>query len=80
MVNENNLKKLKQIFRAVLELPDAAEVESLSKTTMRRWDSLAQVALIAAIESEFGITIKVADYERMGSFKSVVLLVDEYNS
>jgi len=72
-----NLKILAELFRAVFDLPENAAVENMSKTTMRRWDSLAQVSLIAAIENEFSITIRVADYERMNSFRSISLLLGE---
>ncbi len=76
-MKDDNLETLAKIFRAIFELPERADVENVSKTTMRRWDSLAQVGLIAAIENEFSITIRVADYERMNSFKSISLLLSE---
>ena len=76
-MKDDNLQTLAKIFRAVFEMPESTAVENVSKTTMRRWDSLAQVSLIAAIENEFSITIRVADYERMNSFKSISLLLNE---
>lgn len=74
---EANQAKLKDIIRAVLELPDGAEVEGVKRITTRRWDSLAQVSLIAAIEGEFNLTLPVADYGRFTSYKAIELLLDE---
>lgn len=76
-MKDDNLKTLANIFRAILEMPDGAAVENVSKITVRRWDSLAQVSLIAAIENEFSIVIPVRDYERMNSFRSISLLLGE---
>ncbi|MBA3557890.1 MAG: acyl carrier protein [Gemmatimonadaceae bacterium] len=41
------------------------------------WDSLAHVSLVAAIESEFGITLDAADELRMTSFQATQLLLEE---
>lgn len=74
---EANRDKLKGIIRAVLELPDGAEVEGVKRITTRRWDSLAQVSLIAAIEGEFSLDLPAADYGRFTSYKAIELLLDE---
>ena len=76
-MDAETLEKLKAIVRAVLELPDSADVENSRQVATRRWDSLAQVMMIAAIESEFDIIIDPADYNRLSSFKSILLLLDE---
>jgi acyl carrier protein len=74
---EANREKLKDIVRGVLELPEGAEVESVKRITTRRWDSLAQVSLIAAIEGEFSLALPVGDYGRFTSYKAIELLLDE---
>ena len=76
-MEKKNLLKLKTIFNIVLELPNNFNVESSSMINNRKWDSLAMVSIIAAIENEFGVLIRTQDYGRMTSFKSVELLLQE---
>lgn len=76
-MNETNQAKLQDIIRAVLELPEGADVAIVKKITTRRWDSLAQVSLIAAVEGEFGVSLPVGDYGRFTSYKAIELLLSE---
>jgi acyl carrier protein len=73
----DNLEKMQAIVKAVLELPEGSAVEAVRQVATRRWDSLAQVSMIAAIESEFGIALSTDDYDRMSSYKAIVLLLEE---
>lgn len=68
---------LEEMFRDILELPADQDVAQLSMLNEEKWDSLATVTLIAAIESGFGITLDSADYESMTSFAAVWMLVEE---
>ncbi|MBC7790930.1 MAG: acyl carrier protein [Anaerolineae bacterium] len=54
-----------------------ANVTGISQTSQQSWDSLAHVLLVAAIESEFGITLDAADQLRMPSFEATQLLLEE---
>jgi acyl carrier protein len=72
---QNN--KLKEIICMVLELRDGENPEDARKLSNERWDSLAQVTMIAAIESEFAIVIAPKDYTRFTSYKSIEILLDE---
>ena len=67
--------RLQDIFRAVLELPDDADVARIDRETAGNWDSLAHVTLVAAIESEFGISLALSESLAMDSFQSAVELV-----
>ncbi len=69
--------KLIEIFKIVLELDDDCDLKSLRRLNERRWDSLAHTSLIVAIESEFGIRLEISDMERMTSFASTYLLLEE---
>ena len=42
-----------------------------------RWDSLATVTLIAALESEFQLRLDSHDIERLTSYESTLLLLME---
>jgi len=73
-----NQKILEQIFRVVLEIADDEDVHKVRQINHPRWDSLAQVSLIAAIESELGVTLSdVNEAEQISSFSSAALLLGE---
>ena len=69
--------KLQDIFRAVFELSASTDVSGVRQINERKWDSLAHVSLVAAIESEFGINIDTVDALRMTSFAATRLLLEE---
>lgn len=74
-----NIDKLKQIFMEVFSISEA-EVESYRKLNNRKWDSLASVTLVVAIESEFRIKLQESDYESLSSFSSAELILERYVS
>ena len=74
-----NIDKLKQIFIEVFSISEA-EVESYRKLNNSKWDSLASVTLIAAMESEFKIEVQESDYETLSSFSSAELVLEKYVS
>jgi len=69
--------KVEDIFRAVFELTPDADVTRVRQISERNWDSLAHVSLVAAIESEFSITLDAAEALRMTSFQATQLLLEE---
>ena len=77
-MKENNIKKLNQIFMTVLELDDEIPLNDLASENFKKWDSLAHVLLIAAIESEFDITIEAADYENFTSYSNVTSILEGF--
>lgn len=68
---------LAEIFRVVLDLADDEDPVRLRRITTAKWDSLAHVSLIAAIETEFGLTLDSADTARLTSFQAARLLIQE---
>lgn len=73
----NNIDKLKQIFMEIFSISEA-EVESYRKLNNSKWDSLASVTLVVAIESEFKIQLQESDYESLSSFSSAELILERY--
>jgi acyl carrier protein len=69
--------RLQDIFRAVFEMPEGTDVTNLRQMNTPKWDSLAHVSLVTAIESEFGVSLDAADQLRMTSFAATALLLDE---
>lgn len=76
MLSENKAK-LEAVFRTVLELPADQDVENIRQIARRNWDSLAQISILLGIESEFGVRLSGAEQERVTSFKSAMLLLEE---
>lgn len=70
-------QRLEMIFRAVFELPESRDVRTVRQVAEPTWDSLAHATLVAAIESEFGINIDIADALELTSFDAARLIVEE---
>jgi acyl carrier protein len=70
-------KTLEQVFRAVLQLPDDVTVRTVRQVNQKSWDSLAHVSLIAAVESEFGLSVDLADSLELTSFEAFALYLEE---
>jgi acyl carrier protein len=76
-MNENQIALLSEIFRLVLELPGELELARVNRLNTAKWDSLANVTLVTAIENEFNVSFDTHDAERMSSFKSAQILIEE---
>lgn len=70
-------QQLEAVFNAVFEVPTGHEVRALSQLTFPKWDSLAHVTLMAAVESEFGIEIDIADSLELTSFEALQVYLEE---
>ena len=77
-MKDSNLQKLNQILITVLELDDSVSLDDLDSTNYKKWDSLAQVHLIAAIESEFEISVEVSEYEKFISYSAIKKLLEDF--
>jgi acyl carrier protein len=69
-------ERLQALFRAVFELPPSADVTSCQQANTPAWDSMAHVSLVAAIESEFGLTIDAGDSLTLTSYESARLYLE----
>ena len=69
--------KLNEIVSAVLELPAGTDVSHVRQLSMESWDSLAHVSIMLAIESEFGVTIDIADQIALTSVPAIRLYLEE---
>lgn len=76
-MNESDLNRLADIFRTVLELEPDRDVSSVRQLTEDKWDSLAHVSIVAAIESEFRLSLDSSEMERMTSFAAAGLIIEE---
>ena len=79
-MNKNQLDietTLEEIFREILEIPETEEVIDLKMLETEKWDSLAQVLIISAIETHFGLRMSAKDFATITSFKSATLSLTE---
>jgi acyl carrier protein len=76
-VNQKQIDILKDIFSAVLDLPLSYDVTKVRMISESRWDSLATVSFMSAIESELGVQLDHDDLELMTSFRAVKVLLEQ---
>lgn len=77
MMNGATEQKLQTVFRAVFDIPDGRDVQSLRQVNFSSWDSLAHVSLVAALENEFKITLNISEALQVTSFEAARLLLEE---
>ncbi|WP_113700656.1 acyl carrier protein [Nonomuraea lactucae] len=75
-----HLDRLRYVFRVSLGLPDDADVDDLEYRAIPQWDSLAHMALVAAIEDEFDTMIDTDEMIDMSSFAKAVLLLEKHGA
>ena len=78
--SQNAEAKLEEVFCAVIELPPGTEVREFRAGVTAAWDSLATVSLVAAIESEFGLSLDAGEMLRLTSFEEALKLVRDLAS
>lgn len=76
-MTESMLESLQDIFRFVLQLPDETDLYSVRQDNTPKWDSMAQVSLVAGIEGEFDVQLELAEAIQITSFESCVKLLEQ---
>jgi len=74
----SNVEKLVQAFSETLEIDSAQVVDSL-RYGDHPWDSVAHMAIIAAIETAFDIMIDTEDVIDMSSFGKAKEIMGKYD-
>jgi acyl carrier protein len=74
----SNLQRLREAFRTSLDLPADAPVDELQYQDNEKWDSLAHMSLVAALEDEFSVMIDTDDVINMSSFTEAVSILGKY--
>jgi acyl carrier protein len=72
------LHRLRETFRASLDLPADTPVDDLQYQDNEKWDSLAHMSLVAAIEDEFSVMLDTDDVINMSSFEQAVRILSKY--
>ena len=61
--------RLRGVFIQGLALSEETDVENLKYRDVEEWDSVGHMALVAAIEDEFGVEFETDQVIDMSSFK-----------
>jgi acyl carrier protein len=77
MINEN-VARLAKVFSDSLGVEISTISEKLTYNSIAEWDSVAHMALVAAIEEEFDIMIDTEDVIDMSSFAKAIEIVSKY--
>jgi len=70
-------ERVKAIMADLFLIEESSIDDRTSMETVERWDSLAQIELIAALEEELDITFEVEEFEIMTSFADVMDVLSE---
>lgn len=65
-------ERLTAIFREALTLAPEVDVPSLTYRSIRQWDSVGHMQLVAAIETEFDVMLDTDQVIDMSSFDKAV--------
>ena len=72
--------ELAEVFRAIFELPEDADVHGLRQLTFPQWDSLAHVTLISAVENQFEREIDIEQSLELTSFEAILIFLEDERS
>jgi len=72
----STFEKIQNILLDVFNNPSLEISEETSAQDIHEWDSLAQINIIIAIESEFKIKIALGEIDKLRNVGDIVLLVD----
>jgi acyl carrier protein len=72
--------RLARCFSSVFPELTAEQIRSASMDSVPAWDSLAAVTLVAALQEEFGLQIKLMDLPELVSFVAVQNYVRKHNA
>lgn len=65
-------QRLRRVFAEVFEIPEDEVTAELAYRGIPQWDSVAHMALVAAIDSEFGTLLETDDVLDLSSFAMAV--------
>lgn len=66
----NNLEKYNEAFKTAFKVTDKALKKDFRVDTVARWDSLAHLNLVIAIENAFGVMLDPEDIMEFRSYES----------
>jgi acyl carrier protein len=74
-----NLIRYRKVFMDVFSISDEDATADLKYQSHPNWDSLGHMALVAALESEFAISMDMDDVIDLESFTKGIEILTKYN-
>lgn len=71
-MRDNVFEKVADILRDVLDVPELPVTEDITMEDVEDWDSVAQMTIMSALESEFKIELSLDKIVAMTSVRSIV--------
>lgn len=75
----DNAEKLRNVFAEALQIDISKIVDSLEYNSIPEWDSVAHMALVAAIDDAFDIMLDTDDVIDMSSFGEAKKILTRYD-
>ena len=72
MKKEENLQKLQEIFRDIIDDESLVLTESYSTQDNDDWDSVAMVQILLAVEAEFGVKFSTDEVANIKSVNDIL--------
>jgi acyl carrier protein len=76
--NESTIHKVSTAFRSAFGLEPEVELGHLEYNSSPEWDSVAHMALVAALEQEFDCMLEMDEILDMSSYARVVEIMGNY--
>lgn len=73
-----SIQRVRNVFSQALAIPEELVNHHLLYSSVKEWDSVAHMALIAALEDEFGIMLDTEDVIDMSSFAVAVEILKKH--
>lgn len=73
----STFEKIQAIIAETINVSPIVITESLSAGDIKEWDSMGNVAIIAAIEEKLGIEIPIEDLFELNSVETLVAEIDK---
>jgi acyl carrier protein len=71
-MRDNVFEKVADILRDILDAPELMVTEDMAMEDVEDWDSVAQMTIMSALESEFKIELSLDKIVAMTSVRSIV--------
>ena len=71
-MRDNVFEKVADILRDVLDVPELPVTEDMTMEDVEDWDSVSQMTIMSALESEFKIELSLDKIVAMTSVRSIV--------
>jgi acyl carrier protein len=75
-MNSDLLERLQRIFREILDNDRLRITTATTQAQTLEWDSLAQVALVMAIENEFQVSFTAREASALVSIRAITDLIE----